>query len=111
MGNCKSNLIYINESKSILEKKLRMFESNVLIDSDSKVEQQRSFSSIYSLICYDSELFQGKNKSNLEKFLVSNFTEKMTKFVLDNSYFKTTDDKRLYEVLQSFLQSIVAEQV
>lgn len=94
MGNCKSNhLYYIDKSNSALEKKLRLFESNVLTNDDPNVQLERSFSSIYSQICFDSTLFQGKNKENLLKFFMENFTEKMSNFVLKSSYFKFSESE------------------
>jgi hypothetical protein len=87
MGNFKSNQFYINNSKSELERNFRKFESNLITHNDSNILLERSFSSIYSQICFISDLFQGNNKENLEKFLKKNFTEKLSNFIINNLYF------------------------
>jgi hypothetical protein len=92
MGNCKSTQIYIDHSKSIYESNLRKFESNLISKCES-ILAHRSFSSIYSKICCDSNLFQGDNKENLGKFLTTNFTENLSNFILNNKYFKIPNEE------------------
>lgn len=87
MGNQASNLNYIASATNELEDKIRNFEIDVLLKSN-KDQSEKSFSSIYSQICLDSELFQGKNQENLEKFLKNNFSEKMADFITSKPYFK-----------------------
>jgi hypothetical protein len=91
MGNNTSNLNYISQSTNPLEEKIRLFEINSLlnINTDDKFSnEEKSFSSIYSRICIDSELFQGKNEENLRKFLISNFNKRMADFITKRSYFR-----------------------
>ena len=83
-------MAYILEATNPLEDKIRKFEIEVLLNINSE-QYERSFSSIYSQICFDSDLFQGKNEKDLEKFLLTNFTQKMVEFVSGRSYFKINE--------------------
>jgi len=92
MGNQKSNLNYITGATNELEEKIRRFEINVLLSKENNQDYERSFGSIYSQICFDSELFQGKDEDNLKKFLVTNFNQKMADFVTNQFYFKIEEE-------------------
>jgi len=92
MGNQKSNLNYITGATNELEEKIRRFEINVLLSKENNQDYERSFGSIYSQICFDSELFQGKDEDNLKKFLVTIFIQKMADFVTNQFYFKIEEE-------------------
>ena len=87
MGANNSKLTYITLAKNDIDREIRIFECSELLNID-KTENERSFNSIYSEICFDSEFFQSENTANLDAFLKENFNEKITNLVIKNEYFK-----------------------
>lgn len=87
MGSSASKLNYISQATNDLEKEIRVFECAELLNND-KALRERSFGSIYSQICFDSEFFQGENPKNLEAFLNENFNPSISNFILNSSFFK-----------------------
>ena len=86
-------MAYISHATNELEDKVRQFEIDVLINpvqanKDKSHHFEKGFSSIYSQICYDSDLFQGRNQDKLERFILTNFNAKMVEFVTSHEYFK-----------------------
>jgi len=87
MGSTASKISYMSLAMNETEREIRTFECAELLNND-KSFKERSFSSIYSQICFDSEFFQGQNEKNLEYFLKENFNPLISKFILNNNFFK-----------------------
>ncbi len=96
MGSSASKLNYISNSSNDSEREIRIFECAELLNND-KALRERSFGSIYSHICFDSEFFQGENPKNLQAFLNENFNPSLSNFILNSTFFKN-DDNRSYDM-------------
>lgn len=97
MGIDQSKLSYIAQATNIVERDIRLFECADLLNIN-KSEKEKSFGSIYSQICFDSEFFQGENEKNLKVFLDEYFNPLLSKFILTTPYFKLDDRGRGYNM-------------
>ncbi len=90
MGSNVSKLSYMSQATNDLEKEIRIFECSELLNNDNSLKE-RSFNSIYTHICFDSEFFQGENPKNLEIFLNENFNKLIAEFILNTPFFRSQD--------------------
>lgn len=97
MGSNKSKLSYINQAANDLEKDIRTFECSELLNANN-AQKEKSFKSVYSQICFDSEIFQGENERNLKAFLDENFNPLISKLVTNSRYFRLKEGRSEFDM-------------